>query len=58
MSEAKRWKCEKCGNENRQKIQEIDDKSQKALYYSMQGSPVFPKKIHCGMCGHEWPKPA
>ena len=55
---AVRWKCAKCGNENRQKIQESEDKKQTALYYSMQGTPVYPKKLHCGICGNEWPKPA
>ena len=55
---SQRWKCEKCNNENRQKIQELDDKDKKPLYYAMQGSPVYPKKLHCGICGHEWPKPA
>ena len=52
------FKCDNCGNENRRKIQELPDKSQKALYYSMQGTAVYPKKLHCGSCGHEWPKTA
>ena len=51
-----RWVCPKCGNENSRKIQELDDKSKKPLYYSMAGAPVYPKKLHCGLCGHEWPK--
>ncbi len=51
------FKCPKCGNEDRRKLKELDDKDQRALYYSMQGSPVFPKKIQCGVCSHEWPKP-
>ena len=51
-----RWKCPKCNNENRQKIREHEDKSQKPLYYSMQGAPVYPKKLHCGVCGNEWPE--
>ncbi|MCF2141845.1 MAG: hypothetical protein K9W44_17470 [Candidatus Lokiarchaeota archaeon] len=50
------FKCPKCGNEDRRKIQEKDDNSQRPLYFSMQGSPVYPKKLHCGACGYEWPK--
>lgn len=50
------FQCAKCGNTDRRKLKELEDKEKPALYYSMQGTPVFPKKIHCGACGHEWPK--
>jgi Zn ribbon nucleic-acid-binding protein len=50
------FKCAKCGNADRRKLKELEDKTQKALYYSMQGTPVFPKKIKCGACGNEWLK--
>ena len=48
--------CPKCGNQERRKIKEVEDKAQKPLYYSMQGSPVYPKKLKCGKCSHEWAK--
>ena len=46
-------KCPDCGNENRSKIKEKDNKD-KVLYYGMQGSPVFAKKFVCGLCSKEW----
>jgi len=48
--------CPKCGNQDRRKIKEVEDKSQKPLYYSMQGAPVYPKKLICGKCNHSWTK--
>ena len=51
---SRRFKCPSCGNEMRNKIQEIDDKTQKPLYFSMQGSPVYPKALRCGVCNHTW----
>jgi ribosomal protein S27AE len=50
-------KCPKCGNADRRKIKEFDDKNQKPLYFSMQGTPVFPKRLKCGLCGEEWAAP-
>ncbi|MHA1745525.1 MAG: hypothetical protein ACTSWW_05970 [Promethearchaeota archaeon] len=50
----RKFTCPKCGNTERRKIQEIEDKSQKPLYFAMQGTPVYPKKLHCGKCSHEW----
>jgi len=52
-----RIKCPECGNENPRKLHEKEDKDKDPLYYSMQGSPVYPTKIHCGVCGHNFPKP-
>lgn len=46
--------CPKCGNQDRRKMKEFEDKNQKALYFSMQGTPVYPKKWRCGNCGEEW----
>ena len=50
------FKCPKCSNEDRRKIKEVEDKAQKPLYYSMQGAPVYPKKLKCVKCNHEWTK--
>ncbi|MFX1557305.1 MAG: hypothetical protein ACFFC9_08625 [Promethearchaeota archaeon] len=50
MSDYKRFKCTECGEENPRKLQEIPDKTQ-VLYYSMQGAPVYKKRIKCGNCG-------
>ncbi|MHA1511070.1 MAG: hypothetical protein ACTSRX_05055 [Promethearchaeota archaeon] len=50
------FKCPKCNNQERNKIKEVEDKAQKPLYYSMQGAPVYPKKLKCGKCNHEWTK--
>jgi ribosomal protein S27AE len=50
MTEWKRNKCPKCGEENPKKLHETPDKSQ-ILYYSMQGTPVYKNKIRCGSCG-------
>lgn len=55
MTEYKRNKCEKCGNEDRRKIHEIMDKGT-VLYYSMQGAPVYKKQLKCGNCGYIWDK--
>ena len=44
-------------NDQRNKIKEFDDKSAKAVYGGMQGVPMYPKKLRCGMCGTEWSKP-
>ena len=55
MTEYKRLKCPTCGNENNRKLHEIADKSN-VLYYSMQGTPVYAKKIKCGDCGYTFPK--
>ena len=55
MTEYKRNKCEKCGNENPRKIHEEPDKST-VLYYSMQGAPVYKKNLKCGECGFIWAK--
>jgi len=46
----KRFKCPDCGEENPRKLHEEPDKTQ-VLYYSMQGSPVYKKRIKCGNCG-------
>lgn len=51
MSQYKRVKCPKCENENPRKLHEEPDKSQ-VLYYSMQGTPVYKKRMKCGQCGH------
>jgi ribosomal protein S27AE len=50
MTEYKRFKCGECGEENPRRLQEIPDKTQ-VLYYSMQGNPVYKKRIKCGNCG-------
>jgi len=50
MTEYKRFKCGECGEENPRRLQEIPDKTQ-VLYYSMQGTPVYKKRIKCGNCG-------
>ena len=50
MTEWKRNKCPKCGEENPKKLHEVPDKSQ-VLYYSMQGNPVYKKLMKCGVCG-------
>lgn len=50
MTETKRFKCSSCGEENPRKLHEVPDKTQ-VLYYSMQGSPVYKKRIKCGNCG-------
>ena len=55
MSEWKRIKCPKCGNENPRKLHEESDKST-VLYYSMQGTPVYKKRIKCGECGNVFDK--
>ena len=52
------FKCPKCGNDNRRKIKEEEDKTQSPLYFSMQGTPVYPKKMSCGACGFSWQKSA
>ena len=51
MTETKRTKCESCGEENPRKLHEEPDKTQ-VLYYSMQGAPVYKKRIKCGSCGN------
>ena len=55
MSDYKRVKCPKCGNENPRKLHEEPDKTQ-VLYYSMQGTPVYVKRTKCGQCGHTFDK--
>ena len=50
------FKCPSCGNFERRKISEGEDKTAKPLYFSMQGSPVYPKQLICGVCGHKWKK--
>ncbi len=55
MSEYKRIKCPQCGNENPRMLHEEPDKTS-VLYYSMQGTPVYSKKMKCGSCAHEWKK--
>jgi ribosomal protein S27AE len=55
MTEYKRFKCTKCGEENPRKLQEVPDKTQ-VLYYSMQGTPVYKKHIKCGNCGNTFEK--
>ncbi len=50
MTETKRFKCSNCGEENPRKLHEEPDKTQ-VLYYSMQGAPVYKKRIKCGNCG-------
>ena len=50
MTEYKRFKCVNCGEENPRKLHEEPDKTQ-VLYYSMQGTPVYKKRIKCGSCG-------
>ena len=50
MSDYKRVKCAKFGNENPRMLHEEPDKTQ-VLYYSMQGTPVYKKLIKCGECG-------
>ena len=55
MSDTKRIKCAKCGNENPRKLHEEPDKTQ-VLYYSMQGSPVYKKLVKCGECGNTFNK--
>lgn len=49
-SEFKRAKCPKCENENPRMLHEEPDKSQ-VLYYSMQGTPVYARRMKCGKCG-------
>jgi len=56
MSEYRRIKCPKCGQENPRMMHEQNDKST-VLYYSMQGAPVYKKVIKCGDCGHIFDKP-
>ena len=55
MSDWKRIKCPKCGNEHPRKLHEQPDKTT-VLYYSMQGSPVYKKQIKCGECGNIFDK--
>ncbi len=55
MTQFKRIKCS-CGNENPRKLHEEPYKST-VLYYSMQGTPVYKKRIKCGMCGKVFDKP-
>ncbi len=55
MSDYKRTKCPKCGNENPRKIHEEPDKNT-VLYYSMQGTPVYKMNCKCGLCGHKFDK--
>ena len=55
MSEYKRIKCPKCGTDNPRMLHEEPDKTT-VLYYSMQGSPVYSRKMKCGNCAHEWKK--
>jgi ribosomal protein S27AE len=50
MTEYKRVKCINCGEENPRKLHEEQDKNQ-VLYYSMQGTPVYKRKMKCGSCG-------
>ncbi len=50
MTETKRTKCGNCGEESPRKLHEEPDKTQ-VLYYSMQGAPVYKKRIKCGSCG-------
>jgi rubredoxin len=50
VTETKRFKCSNCGEENPRKLHEEPDKTQ-VLYYSMQGAPVYKKRIKCGNCG-------
>lgn len=53
--EYKRVKCPKCENDNPRMLHEEPDKST-ILYYSMQGTPVYARKIKCGNCGHFFSK--
>lgn len=46
----KRFKCSNCGEESPRRLHEEPDKTH-VLYYSMQGAPVYKKKIKCGNCG-------
>lgn len=55
MSEYKRLKCPKCGNDNPRMIHDEADKSE-VLYYSMSGTPVHKRHFKCGECGHFWKK--
>ncbi len=55
MSDYKRNKCPKCGNENPRKIHEEPDK-RVVLYYSMQGMPVYKMQLKCGECGNIFDK--
>ncbi len=55
MSDYKRVKCPKCGEENPRMMHEVNDKST-VLYYSMQGTPVYRKQIKCGSCGFVFDK--
>ncbi len=55
ISEYKRIKCPECGNENPRMLHDEPDKKT-VLYYSMQGTPVYSRKMKCGSCSHEWKK--
>lgn len=45
-----RLKCPKCGNNQRNKIREVDDKTHQIMDYPV----LFAKKFICGLCGSEW----
>jgi len=51
----KRVKCPQCGNENPRKLHEEADRNS-VLYYSMQGTPVYKRKMKCGDCGNLFKK--
>ncbi|MBY8982249.1 MAG: hypothetical protein KGD57_04815 [Candidatus Lokiarchaeota archaeon] len=55
MSDYKRIKCPKCGNENPRKIYEEPDRDT-VLYYSMSGAPVYKMTCKCGSCGQKFEK--
>nr|MDO8113765.1 hypothetical protein [Candidatus Sigynarchaeota archaeon] len=45
-----RWQCPKCGNNLREMIREVTDKTVVLSTYPM----IYGKKLICGKCGHEW----
>jgi ribosomal protein S27AE len=55
MAETRRFKCANCGEENPRRLHEEADKTH-VLYYSMQGAPVYKKRLKCGNCGSVFDK--
>jgi len=46
----RKWQCPKCGNNNKAKIREIDDKTRLIYAYPK----IYGKKYQCGQCAAEW----
>lgn len=51
-----RIECPMCGNNNRNRIKEVDN-LRNPLYFFAQGKkPMYAKKYHCKDCKYEWDK--